>query len=313
MIDANTASASPGESFIVTSVAARLPPHPCKTVGNAEHCTYCWHRQLLPLEILACSFVLSRFTILSCNILTMDDPVRDITKVIHALCQSPPSVQHATIEKYFAPDASFLHPLCRTGSFGRSRILIEYIYRWYKILSPRIDLRVYSIGKFLPPRSVIAIWHDDAPTNVHTLYLAFDEPNLLLYVSLQQTFRIQFLPFHRADAHLTTVLQLTRSIKPPGQSLPTDDQTVNLPVLNGAPKYYIQSQNDLYQSSELVKFIVPWFHIGNLAVMAWQFFVTLQCVILATIFQPLAWIEESVWSEGKPGGTPGAAKDVKDR
>jgi hypothetical protein len=95
--------------------------------------------------------------------------------VIHLLTQSPPSLQKATIERFFTPDASFTHPFCRTGSWdlsgkkipgetngtptalvgGRekiengwnSRFLIWMIYRWYKIMSPKIILDVGSVGK----------------------------------------------------------------------------------------------------------------------------------------------------------------------
>ena len=93
----------------------------------------------------------------------MEDPPAEITQVIHLLTQSPPSLQQATIERYFTPDASFEHPVCRTGSFAinpsfdlgplgpasyytNSRWLIKCIYRWYKILSPKIEFEVDSVG-----------------------------------------------------------------------------------------------------------------------------------------------------------------------
>jgi hypothetical protein len=78
--------------------------------------------------------------------------VKEISSVIHSLTQTPPSTQHATVEKYFTRNASFTHPFCRTGSFElsdavNSRFLVQSIYRWYKIMSPRIDLHVNSVGK----------------------------------------------------------------------------------------------------------------------------------------------------------------------
>ena len=95
----------------------------------------------------------------------MEDPEAEITQVIHLLTQSPPSLQQAAIDRYFALDASFTHPFCRTGSFAwdpsislgpygllgnytNSRWLIKGIYRWYKILSPRIQLEVDSVGEY---------------------------------------------------------------------------------------------------------------------------------------------------------------------
>lgn len=77
----------------------------------------------------------------------MDNPVEEITDIVHTLCQAPPKKQEDAINKYFTMDAEFTHPFCRTGSFNGSRASILSIFRWYKILSPRIDLSVNSIGE----------------------------------------------------------------------------------------------------------------------------------------------------------------------
>lgn len=85
--------------------------------------------------------------------------VKEIPGVIHALTEGSPVQQKKTLETYFTPDASFTHPLCRTGSFAHlslpgglgeinSRWVIWMIYRWYKILSPRIELGVDSVGRW---------------------------------------------------------------------------------------------------------------------------------------------------------------------
>lgn len=76
----------------------------------------------------------------------MDDPVKEVEGVVRQLTQTPPSVQRSAILTYFAPDAEFIHPFCRTGSFEGSRFLIRAIYRWYKIMSPRIELDINSLG-----------------------------------------------------------------------------------------------------------------------------------------------------------------------
>ncbi|KAL2050593.1 hypothetical protein ABVK25_009101 [Lepraria finkii] len=144
----------------------------------------------------------------------MEDPQSEIPRIIHLLTQSSPSLQRATLEKYFTPNASFTHPICRTGSFGGSRWLIWCIYRWYKILSPRIVLGVDSV--------------------------AYDSRNLILYVSLHQLFHLFIIPnFLAAQVSLTTVLHLT----------PIKDSTNSSPT-----RYLIRSQNDLYQVNEFVKF-----------------------------------------------------------
>ena len=86
----------------------------------------------------------------------------DIRAVIRALCQGAPSDQEAALGSYFLPNASFTHPFCRVPSFSQlqlpligpleSRQLILAIYRWYRMLSPRIsDLSIDSCGMDCPP------------------------------------------------------------------------------------------------------------------------------------------------------------------
>ena len=78
----------------------------------------------------------------------MDDPVKDIAGVITTLCTASPSVQRRAVETHFTPTASFTHPFCRSGSFNGSRWFIAQVYRWYKILSPRIDVKVDSVCEY---------------------------------------------------------------------------------------------------------------------------------------------------------------------
>src|SRR5947207_5798326 len=91
--------------------------------------------------------------------LTTKYPATEIPSVVRSLVQSPPSKQHRIIETYFRPNASFTFPLCRTGSWElsrtvNSRLLIVALYRWYKIMSPHIDLSINSVGtsKYLPTK-----------------------------------------------------------------------------------------------------------------------------------------------------------------
>lgn len=77
----------------------------------------------------------------------MDDPVRDAPGVVHKLIQGSPKEQEEAINAYFTPDAEFIHPFCRTGSFEGSRLLIHAIFRWYKIMSPRIEAKINGIGR----------------------------------------------------------------------------------------------------------------------------------------------------------------------
>ena len=76
----------------------------------------------------------------------MDDPLHNCVPIIHTLTQGSPREQEQAINTYFTPNASFTHPFCRTGSFEGSRLLIHGIYRWYKIMSPKIECHVNSVG-----------------------------------------------------------------------------------------------------------------------------------------------------------------------
>ncbi|KAJ4383258.1 hypothetical protein N0V86_001303 [Didymella sp. IMI 355093] len=173
----------------------------------------------------------------------MENPVEEIADVIHLLTQSPPSTQRRTIERYFTPNASFTHPFCRTGKWPNSRLLVGLIYRWYKIMSPSIDITVQSV--------------------------AFDESNLILYVSIFQIFRIWLIPFYYAPVYLTSVIKLERN---------EDDG-----------KYYIESQDDLYAIDQWIRFIAPG---GWILVYLWQFWASFFCVIGTIILHPITLIEE---------------------
>lgn len=79
--------------------------------------------------------------------------------MIKALTQGSPEEQERAISTYFLPEAAFVHPFCRVPSFAEyelplvgytitSQWLILMIYRWYRILSPNIDIEIYSAGEF---------------------------------------------------------------------------------------------------------------------------------------------------------------------
>ncbi|KAH6839796.1 hypothetical protein B0T12DRAFT_318052, partial [Alternaria alternata] len=179
-------------------------------------------------------------------------PVKEIPAVIHLLTQSPPSLQRATIEKYFTPDAAFSHPFCRTWSRPNSRWLVERTYRWYKIMSPRIDCTVQSV--------------------------AFDEKNLILYVTIFQIFRIWLIPFYYAPVRLTT-----NSTSPSNTS--------------SKPLYHISKQDDLYQVDQWIRFIAPgaW-----MLIWLWQVWATIFCVAGTVLLWPVTWVEEN-WGWGSVG------------
>ncbi|GFF30678.1 hypothetical protein IFM51744_01205 [Aspergillus udagawae] len=184
----------------------------------------------------------------------MENPVSEISTVIKLLIESPPSVQQETIEKYFTPSAAFVHPFCRVPSYDGSRWPIIKIFQWYKIMSPRIEHQIHSI--------------------------AYDESRLTLYITLSQIFSIWVVPFHVSPVKLTTVINLT-----------TDSGVQKPSMVNGGHTlYYIAKQEDLYQVSEFIKFVVP--HVGHLFVLAFQSFATLFCILGVAVFYPILWLEE---------------------
>ncbi|KAK7614535.1 hypothetical protein IWX49DRAFT_483928, partial [Phyllosticta citricarpa] len=187
-------------------------------------------------------------------------PEQEISQVIRLLTQSPPSVQSETIDKFFTRNATFTHPFCRTAKFNNSRLLIHGIYRWYKIMSPRVDISINSV--------------------------AFDRQNLILYVHISQIFRIWVIPFHYAPVSLVTVLQLERHS-------PHDGAVGSSAVGDG--RYYISSQNDLYQTTEFPRFVFP---PAFVIVWFWQLFATVICNVAALVLTPVTWAEERLWREG---------------
>lgn len=85
--------------------------------------------------------------------------------------------------------------------------------------------------------------------------------------------------------------------------------------LKKADKYYIQSQNDLYQVDQFVKFFLP-FGIGVAIVSFWHWFATLACVLGATILQPLhsfifAYKHSATQSASTSQSTNGASSKSK--
>ncbi|KIW95984.1 uncharacterized protein Z519_03050 [Cladophialophora bantiana CBS 173.52] len=229
--------------------------------------------------------------------------VADIPQIIETLCTASAAVQRGAIETYFTPNASFTHPFCRTGSFPGSIWLIIMIYRWYKILSPHIDVAVDSV--------------------------AFDEQHLRLYVSLHQNFKLWVVPFYNAPVKLVTVLQLTTDpiLMPPDPQENLTTSVLKNGNKHGAPdsshgnaeqrdeaesagtprkeaddgdsdkvKYYIQSQNDLYQTTEFIKFLIPW-GVGVVLLITWQFCATLFCVVGTKVYDLLVWLPQKLYRQ----------------
>ncbi|PTB66144.1 hypothetical protein BBK36DRAFT_1168769 [Trichoderma citrinoviride] len=216
----------------------------------------------------------------------MENPVQEIAAVINALTKGTPQQQQDTLNTYFLSNASFTHPFCRVPSFSRgsiplardldSRWLILGIYRWYRTLSPKINLTVDSS--------------------------VFDQRTNTLYVSIRQTFSIWFIPLHSANVKLLSVLRLAQgSSSEPGQLSPpkyyaADGRGSAVSSALAGPgqerlRYYIASQEDLYQTNDFVAFVVP--YLGPLLVLLWQLYSTGVTVVCSILFLPLYYFMNS--------------------
>jgi len=184
----------------------------------------------------------------------MEHPVKEIPHIINRLTEGSPREQQTALETYFVKDAAFYHPLCQVPSIKsfnvpllgevNSRWIIWMVYRWYKILSPKIFLTVNSV--------------------------VYDQKHNLLYVNMTQIFTpIFYLFLYHAEASLVTVLKLSHD-SPDG-------------------KYYIQSQEDMYQSNEILKFILPG---AGAALMFQQWFASFLCIVCALLFTPITFLME---------------------
>lgn len=83
--------------------------------------------------------------------------------MVRSLCQGTPDEQRRTIDRYFTPDAEFVHPFCVAPRFGQgdiavpglrrlsSRDALRGIFQWYRMLSPRIVIDIDTACKCRQP------------------------------------------------------------------------------------------------------------------------------------------------------------------
>ncbi|ETW76694.1 hypothetical protein HETIRDRAFT_455189 [Heterobasidion irregulare TC 32-1] len=113
----------------------------------------------------------------------MQDPAREIDSVVHQLtAAASPDLQKRAIHRFFAPDASFRHPLAHVPPAPNSRESILSIYQWYRILSPHIELAVSDIA-YIPEQNTI-------------------------YLTVTQKFHVRFVPFPPAPVRLLVRITL---------------------------------------------------------------------------------------------------------
>jgi hypothetical protein len=113
-------------------------------------------------------------------------------------------------------------------------------------------------------------------------------------VGISQVFKIWFVPTHRSDVSLVTVLQLVRD---------ESDKSNK--------KYYIRSQNDLYQTDQFIKFVFPWG--GEHLVLLWHFIATFFCVLAALIFAPFTQLMQAYSERQNQGSSQQSQKSLPER
>lgn len=206
----------------------------------------------------------------------MERPVHQIGGVVEALCTRTVAEQQAALDDYFTPDAFFIHPLCRVPSFSGFNALgkeinslwfLKYVYQWYRILSPHIDLTIDSV--------------------------AFDQRNSLLYLTMRQTFTLWFIPFSLWQAHVKLVTVITLEHHPvdqDGHLLPNADTRIAPGDQTVSTRWFIKGQEDHYQLEEWIKFIAPFG--ASLVWKTFQLWNTWLCWLGVIFLFPVTWVHD---------------------
>ncbi|KAI1133109.1 hypothetical protein F5Y10DRAFT_129554 [Nemania abortiva] len=217
----------------------------------------------------------------------MENPEEEISDVIRSLTMGSREEQKGALHNYFLQDAYFVHPFCRVPSFKsrqirvpftnieftiNSRLLVLFVYQWYKIMSPKTSLEIDSTS--------------------------FDSRTNSLYVTIRQTFTLWIVPFSlwQANVKLICLLNLVHldgyeNLREPLVENRREQQNGEKEA-SISPKslYFIRGQQDHYQSNDMLKFIAP-FGASTLYYF-WQLFATFLCVIGATILWPVTSVYE---------------------
>ncbi|KAG8167984.1 hypothetical protein KVR01_003673 [Diaporthe batatas] len=245
----------------------------------------------------------------------MENPEQEIRQVVRSLCQGTPDEQRRTIDRYFTPDAEFVHPFCIAPRFSEgdlrlpglrrlsSRDALRGIFQWYRMLSPKIVI--------------------DIDTALH------DKDRDKMYLDMRQVFSIWFAPRYHARVRLVTVLDLVpcdlgahRNGEPQviGDKEKADGGEKGSPTTavvragggGGRQRqkvWRISRQEDLYQVNEFLKFTGPyWFCFWRPLWFVFQLLATAICVFLG-LFVPLSpWAFQQ---DPAPGGVEARVEQVE--
>ncbi|KLO19137.1 hypothetical protein SCHPADRAFT_924757 [Schizopora paradoxa] len=184
----------------------------------------------------------------------MNHPEGEIGDVIRQLCKAKSSIeQQETIIRYFVPNAGFQHPLCTVKRGDNSRGLIIGIYRWYRNMSPNLEIVVESSK--------------------------FDEQLNIIYVNAVQVFHVWISPLKPVPARLLVRIDLNRSsedgkyyiVQQTDYYQPEDILALTIPFL-------------IYPLV-FIKIATSWICVINSAIYLW-----IQALVLKFIpYSPVVW------------------------
>ncbi|KAI3397756.1 hypothetical protein diail_10409 [Diaporthe ilicicola] len=236
----------------------------------------------------------------------MENPEQEIRQVVRSLCQGTPEEQRRTIDRYFTPDAEFVHPFCIAPRFNQgdlvlpglrslsSRDALRGIFQWYRMLSPKIVI--------------------DIDTALH------DKERDKMYLDMRQIFSIWFAPAYHARVRLVTVLDLVpcdlgahRNGEPRVITGGGDEKKASSSATAAGRRHQqvwrISRQEDLYQVNEFLKFTGPyWWCVWRPFWFAFQLFATAISVFLGLFVALSPW----AFQRGPaPGGVESRVEQVE--
>ncbi|KAK7748560.1 hypothetical protein SLS53_000580 [Cytospora paraplurivora] len=254
-------------------------------------------------------------------------PEHEIQHVVRSLTQGTPDEQRRTLDRYFTPDAEFVHPFAVAPRFNRgkgalrrvpllnrlsSRDVVRGIYQWYRMLSPKIELEFDAV--------------------------LIDRARQKIYLDIRQTFSIWFLPFYHANVRLVTILDLVAvdparhdngeplAIRQEGESSTHDDEDDDdeegqheekalqpSPSGTSYPPHYrlwrISRQEDLYQVNEFLKFVGPyWWCVWRTVWFPFQILAAAVSVFLSLFVALSPWAFQK---DPAPGGVEATVEQIE--
>lgn len=242
----------------------------------------------------------------------MENPEQEIRHVVRSLCQGTPDEQRRTIDRYFTPDAEFVHPFCIAPRFSEGDLVLPGLRR----LSSRDALRgIFQWYRMLSPKIVIDI--DTA---------LYDKERDKMYLDMRQIFSIWFAPGYHARVRLVTVLDLVpcdlgahRNGEPQVIRQRREDtdggekahQQPGSTATGGRSQqvWRISRQEDLYQVNEFLKFTGPyWWCVWRPLWFAFQLFATAISVFLSLFAALSPWAFQQ---NPAPGGVEATVEQIE--